>query len=287
LKAVPDKVNTRAMVPPISQFAADMVIPGPAAPADLSARALAGAIDAALTWWRDAGVDGDFTDTPLDWLTAASQSGKASAPAHVAPARTPPPEPAVVFAGGREAWPRDLQQFCLWWMAEPDLAPAGAIRIPPSGPESPALMVVVPMPEAADSETLLSGPAGRVLDGLLAAAGLSRPLVYCAAALPSRIAAPDWTALAQQGMGDVLAHHIALVRPQRLLFFGQNGISTLLRHDSANNAPLLPSLNHEGAKVPALTAYDLESIVARPALKAGLWNRWLDWMPAWDSDDAA
>ncbi len=270
------------MVPSNSQFAACKV-----APADLSARALAGAIDAALTWWRDAGVDGDFTDAPLDRLTTASLSAKASAPARVAPARTPPPEPAVVLAGGREAWPRDLQKFCLWWMAEPDLAPAGSIRIPPSGPESPALMVVVPMPEDADRSSLLSGAAGRVLDGLLAAAGLSRSHVYCTAALPSRIAAPDWAVLADRGLGDVLAHHIGLVRPQRLLIFGQNGVSTLLRHDSANNAPLLPSLNHEGAKVPVLTAYDLESIVARPALKAGLWNRWLDWMPARDSNDAA
>ena len=173
-----------------------------------------------------------------------------------------------------------MSDFSAWWMAEPALAPAGAVRVPPSGPEAPALMVVVPMPEAQDGDSLLSGPAGRLLDGFLVAAGLSRAEVYCAAALPTRIAAADWAALAEQGLGDLLAHHIALVRPQRVIVFGQNGISTLLRNDSANNPTHLPSFNHDGAIVPALSAYDLEAIVARPALKAGLWNRWLDWMPA-------
>jgi DNA polymerase len=165
-------------------------------------------------------------------------------------------------------------------MTTPDLAPAGAQRVPPSGPETPSLMVVVPMPEADDTDVLLSGPAGRLLDGFLAAAGLSRADIYCAAAMPSRIAAPDWAALAQAGLGELLAHHIGLVRPQRLILFGQNGISTLLGNVSTNNPTHLPSFNHGDAMIPALTAYDLETIVARPALKAGLWSRWLEWMPA-------
>ncbi|WP_231730191.1 uracil-DNA glycosylase family protein [Novosphingobium sp. Fuku2-ISO-50] len=272
LKAVSLKVNTAYMVPPISQFTAgDSAAAGQYS--GLSAPGLAQAVEAALAWWRDAGVDADFADTPRDWLAVT----RPSPPPKARAVEKAPPAVAVAIAGGRDAWPTDLAGFAAWWMTEPALAANGALRVPPAGPEAPAMMIVVPMPEAQDSESLLSGPAGRLLDGFLAAAGLSRAEVYCAAALPARVAAPDWAALAEQGLGDLLAHHIALVRPQRAILFGQNGISTLLRNDSPNNPTRLPPFNHNGATVPALSVYDLEAIVARPALKAGLWNRWLDW----------
>jgi DNA polymerase len=253
------------MVPPTSQF------PGGDSPA--IGPALATAVEAALAWWREAGVDGDWLDAPQDWLARP----RPGAPAVAAPPPTPAPPP---FAGGTALWPADIAAFATWWLTEPALAPAGARRVPPAGPEAAPLMVVVPMPEADDADILLSGPAGRLLDGLLGAGGLSRAHIYCAAALPARIAAPDWAALAAAGLGQVLLHHIALARPQRLIVFGQNGISTLLGNDSTNNAVLLPAINHGGGTLPVLSAYDLESIVARPSLKSGLWSRWLDWMPA-------
>ena len=271
LKAVSTNVNTAYMVPPISQFS-----PNPGMPAALTAPAIARAIDAALAWWRDAGVADDFDDTPRDWLAAAS----AKTPAKPAPAVAKPEPERAAIGGGPGVWPADLAAFSSWWLTDPALGELGAARIAPGGPASPALMVVVPMPEAQDDETLLSGPAGRLLDAFLAAAGLRRDAVYCAAACPTRIAAPDWAALAEQGLGQLLAHHVALVQPQRLLIFGQSGISTLLGHGSTNKPMLLPFVNHTGGMVPTLTAYDLEAIVARPALKAALWNRWLDWMPA-------
>jgi DNA polymerase len=256
------------MVAPISQ------IPTGEAPANgLSGPALARAVMAALDWWREAGVDGDWVDAPQDWLAKAR-------PARAVRAAAPDGIAAPALPGGGAALPGDLAAFAQWWMNEPDLAPAGMQRIAPAGPEAPALMVVVPMPEAEDAERLLSGPAGRLLDGFLAAAGLSREQIYIASALPVRIAAPDWVALAEAGLGRVLIHHVTLVRPQRLILFGQNGISTLMGNGSPNNPTHLQSINHGDGMVPALWSYDLETIVARPALKAGLWSRWLDWMPA-------
>lgn len=235
----------------------------------LSGQALAQAVEAALAWWREAGVDGDWIDAPQDWLAKPT---KTKAAPHKSAEPTAPP-----FAGGAENWPTDTAAFARWWLTEPDLATAGARRVPPAGPGNPPLMVVVPMPEPEDADTLMSGKAGRLLDGFLAAAGLSRAQIYCAAALPARITAPDWAALAEAGLGQVLVHHIALVRPQRLILFGQNGISTLIGNVSPNNPTHLQSINHGDAMFPALWGYDLESIVARPALKAGLWSRWLDW----------
>ena len=259
------------MVPVISQLSQKAGLP-----TALTGPAIAEAVDAALAWWRDAGVDGDFADEAQDWLAATKPAAHVKA---AAPVAKPEPE-RVAIAGGPDVWPRDLAEFSTWWMAEPALGVFGPARIAPVGPAAPALMIVVPMPEAQDGETLLSGPAGRLLNALLAAAGLSRDAIYCSAACPARIAAPDWAALAEQGLGQLLAHHIALVQPQRVVIFGQNGISTLLGNGSPNNAGHLPFVNHSGATVPTLTMYDLEAIVARPALKAALWTRWLEWMPA-------
>lgn len=246
----------------------------PPGDARATAPALAQAIEAALAWWHDAGVDGDWIDAPQDWLAKPAAARTAQAL----------PQPTIDagpgFAGGAANWPKDLATFSTWWMSEPDLAPAGARRVPPAGPAAPPLMVVVAMPEVDDDEHLLSGKAGQLLDAFLAAAGLARDQVYCAAALPARIAAPDWPALAAAGLGAILLHHVALVRPQRLMLFGQNGISTLIGNGSPNRPTHLPSINHDDAMVAVLWSYDLESIVARPALKAGLWSRWLDWMPA-------
>ena len=181
---------------------------------------------------------------------------------------------------GPAAWPTDLAQFAQWWLETPDLAPAGVPRLAPVGPAEPPLMIVAAMPGADDHDALLSGRSGRLLDGFLAAAGYSRDAVYCASALPARIAAPDWTALAAQGLGEVLRHHCALVRPQRVILFGEAGISALLGHAPPHKSTHLPPINHDGPMIPALYGYDLDAMVARPALKAGLWSRWLDWIAA-------
>ena len=138
-------------------------------------------------------------------------------------------------------------------------------------------MVLVAMPDEGDRETLLSGKTGQLLTGLLAAMGLARDQVYLASVLPARTALPDWEALASAGLGAVLAHHIGLASPQRLLVFGRGGISTLLDNGSAQTAANLGNFNHESGSVPLMFAIDLEALLASPGLKSGLWNRWLEW----------
>lgn len=259
MKAALHKVNTAMMQSPAS------------AQADLAT-----AITAALDWWRLAGVDCDFIDAPQNWLAEPARK----APAQARPAQAPQIESGPAqLAGGATAWPQSLDLFAPWWTSEPALAPAGLPRPAPTGPKGARLMVVVPMPEAVDSDRLLSGPAGALLDAMLAAIGLDRAQVYCASALPARIGAPDWKDLADQGFGTLLTHHIALAAPERVILFGQGGISALLGHALTNSAPDLRLINHDGASIAALTALELEAILARPGLKAGLWGRWLDWMP--------
>jgi DNA polymerase len=232
---------------------------------------LAGALD----WWRDAGVDLSFTDAPARWIAPAADFADSSPAAQVA---EPAPERAPPRLGGDGAsWPQELADFSQWWLAEPSLDPGPlAERVAPRGMVGARLMVIVEHPEREDRETLLSGAEGALLGAFLNAAGISAESVYFASALPRCTPLPDWAALKNEGLGSILAHHVALARPERAILFGTT-VSSLFDHDPAQTGQNLPVLNHEGQSVPMLVAPGLGSMLARPARKAALWGRWLDW----------
>lgn len=240
----------------------------------LSGHNLAAMIDAAFDWWQDAGVDSELSDTPQAWLSSTRKA--AAAKSATKPAFTPPPPPPAMGGLARD-WPQDLESFTQWWRETPALPFPQQRRIAPSGPAQAALMVLIPMPEADDGETLLSGRAGKLVDGLLGALGLGRDEIYLASALPVHVPMPDWAQLRGEGLGKLVAHHVALASPKRVLVLGRGGISTLMGHDLPNNAAALREFNHDGGCVPAVFAYDLAALMARPAHKAVLWNRLLDW----------
>lgn len=239
------------------------------------------AVAAALDWWRDAGVDHAFIDDPQDWLAQARAAPVQVAPPPMKPLReqaaAASDSPPVARVADRAGWPGTLDAFAAWWLEEAALSPPGLRRLPPAGPAAARLMVVVPMPAADDGGALLDGRAGRLLDAMLATFGLARADTYLASALPAHMPMPDWETFRHAGLGEVLLHHIALAAPRRILFLGASGISALLGHDPTNLALSLRAINQDTAPVPVLSAWDLDAMLARPALKAALWNRWLDW----------
>ena len=231
-----------------------------------------------------------FVDAPQDWLEnpeTAQASGSAgkrkSAPAAAlpplpqqAPRVSAQPQTAAAIASDRSKWPEKFEDFASWWLSEPSLAPRGATRVAPVGPQGAALMVLVPMPAEDDGDTLLSGRTGQLLDAMISAFGVDPASVYRACALPARIALPDWAALGAAGLGAVLQRHVALAAPKRMLVFGRSDISALLAHGPAHNTHPLRAFNHEAGSVPAGFEYDLETLLAKPGWKAGVWQRWLD-----------
>ena len=251
------------------------------------AASLGESLAAALAWWREAGIDTAYIDAPQDWLAAETPRPptKAAQAAQTAGLPTPPPKAPRVsaelptaqpIAEDRANWPEKLEDFAPWWLGETTLAPRGAKRLAPSGPAGAELMVLVPMPAEDDGDALLSGRAGRLLDAMLAAMGFASNAVYRASALPARIALPDWAGLGAAGLAAVLARHVALAAPKRLLVFGHGDISALLGHGSAHSAHHLRAFNHEKGSVPANYVVDLETLLARPSWKAGVWQHWLD-----------
>ena len=223
-------------------------------------------------------MDAVFSDEPSGWLTdpkAAAEPERAVTKPVRKAAPAAPPEPTI--GGPRSAWPQDLAAFKEWWLTEPSLDEGGlAPRVAPVGDAGSEVMILVAMPEEADRDALLSGPQGKLLDGFLAAAGLSGEKVYRAAILPRHTPLADWAQIQRQGMGALLAHHVGLARPKRLIAFGRN-ILPLCGHDPAQGAQTLQSFNHEGGRVPALFEAGLERLLGNWQLRARFWQRWLEW----------
>lgn len=243
------------------------------------------AIAAVLDWWREAGVDCAFLDTPQRWLQASAAATQAApGPAATAPPgprpRTPAPAPERPRIGGDPAgWPQNLDAFRRWWVEDPALDPAAghgpAPRVPPRGEAGAALMVLVPMPEEQDADTLLSGPQGRLIAAMARAMGLAPAALYLASALPRPVTLPDWHALAEDGLGTVLRHHLALAAPQRILVLGRD-ILPLIGHDPAQAPPAVHQLDVGGRQVPVLASYAPGHLIDHARLRAGLWRQWLD-----------
>lgn len=243
-----------------------------------SASPLAGDLAAALDWWREAGLEHDFRDTAADWLAprapAVTEAQPIAAQAPPPVIEAPRPEP---IGGGSESWPQDLPGFVGWWLAEPSLD-FGQVqaRVPPRGAQGAELLIVVDHPEAGDSDRLLSGEQGRLAEAILAALGVAPEKAYFAAALVRHTPLPDWPALADAGLGAILAHHIRLAAPRRVISFGPH-VSSLLGHDPAKSAEPLRQFYHVGGQIPALAAPGLTTLAARPKGKAALWRALLEW----------
>lgn len=249
------------------------------------ARQLAAAID----WWRDAGVDLDFTDDATAWMHG-EEAAEASPPetrpqekgeepadpgSHKKVASAAPQSRRFNLLG--DSPPKTLEAFRQFWLEAPGLEAIGPRgRVPPRGEAGANLMVLVIDPEQGDTDRLLSGPQGRLLDKMLAAMGIAQDKAYIASALPRHTPMADTAAIAESGMGEVLALHIALARPRRILALGR-GILPLIGHDRAQDHTSLREIHHGARTTPLLVAEGLDSMMSMPRLKASFWRRWIEW----------
>jgi DNA polymerase len=222
------------------------------------------AVASALEWWRDAGVDMLVEDDVRDWL-----------------ARTPPPAaPAAaelaVAAPAVEALPDTLEAFVEWRMS--DAAPEAGWHMPrfaPTGPADAEWVFVTDVPEAEDSEMLMSGPAGRLLDRMLAAIGLRRESVHLlplawARPLTGRIAPDDEARLIE-----LARHHLSLLRPQKLFLLGQSASRVLDETNGDSLTNPIRAVNHFGGKTLAVASFHPRFLLERPAAKGEAWKHLL------------
>ncbi|GAA0280167.1 hypothetical protein GCM10009127_21630 [Alteraurantiacibacter aestuarii] len=225
---------------------------------------------AACDWWREAGVDQDFNDVAEPFLQEPEQQAeKVAAPALKAA------EPELPKVGGaRESWPTTLEDFAGWWMNEPSLdeAPAES-RVAPRGAANADVMVIVPMPEADDSDTLLAGHHGKLIANMLRAMEVPADKAYFASALPRHMPLAGWDDLHAAGHGEVLLHHIALCAPVRVIVLGRDILTVLGQEKRQGVCEIaLPA-----GSIHVLASFEAENLIANARLRADLWRRWLDW----------
>ena len=256
-------------------------------PPSPDAAALAREFAAALDWWRDAGVDVLYGDASADWLAVPDMSASDATARSGEPAVKPPPKSVrkaplddvarlpETIGGLPENWPRTLSGFSDWWRAEKSLEIGGTgPRIAPRGRGGADLMVIVPEPLPTDSDSLLSGKPGTFLDTMGRAMGVDS--LYLASALPRHTPMADWDALAAAGLGKVLAHHVRLADPKRVMIAGAS-ILPLLGHDPAQAPASLQKLNHDGGEVSAMAVHDIALLLRSAKARAMMWRRWLEW----------
>ena len=246
----------------------------------------ADALEAALDWWREAGVEDDYRDEATSWLAEPEEKQAVTSPK---PAK-PPEEPkqtalerafegtpaAADIGGAAGALPGTLENFREWWMADKSLSPLGPDRrLPPRGVAGAKVMVLVPEPMAEDTEQLLSGPPGKFLKAILGAMGLAPHEAYLASALPAPLAVPDWSELAARGLAAVTRHHIELAAPHRVLAFGRS-LAPLF--DIAPAMAREPAVVKAGDNtLPLLLAPELAELARSAPRRRNFWNRWLEW----------
>lgn len=249
-------------------------------PTEPSGPTLADEFEAAIAWWKQAGVDHDFSDDVTDWLAEPAALSAASPSAQSQPhkvAATPPPPPPKKIGGPTENWPATLEEFRAWWVSSLAIDDGGTWpAVPPRGPRNAKLMIVVPEPEDCDADQLLSGPEGRLLAAMLRAAGLEAGECYISSVLRRHTPLPDWDALRGAGLGELTLHHVHLAAPERILAFGRN-ILPLLGNDTAQGAANLHNLNHEGRSISVLGVGSLAELLRSAPRRKRFWHSWLKW----------
>ncbi|WP_338245210.1 hypothetical protein [Aurantiacibacter hainanensis] len=230
---------------------------------------------ATIEWWRDAGVDCQFSDeiVPLLSEDELPSPARPAAPqaAQVAEAEKPP-EPRIKASD----LPDTLAEFRTWWVG-PDnpFGASHAASLAPIGKEDAPIMVLTTMPETDDRDSLLSGPQGRLAGNILRAIGIDADTAYFSSALPMHTTLPDWNGLIGEGLGTVIAHHISLARARRLLVFGSR-IPALLGHDPAEP----PESFDRHGDVPALATFSPDRLLDHARQRARLWKRLCEWTSA-------
>lgn len=216
----------------------------------------------ALEWWCDAGVDTLAADEPRDWLALPVAKAVAAAV-----------EPAVASAPA-EILPDTLEGFLAWRLGE--AAPEAewlTPRIGPSGSSGADLMILTDMPEPDDSDRLMTGAPGRLLDRMLAAIGESRESVYLASLAVARPLTGRIPGEAEPRLIALARHHIELAGPKRLLLLGQSASRVQGTTSGSGEANASHDINHFSGDRQVVASYHPRFLLERPAAKAEAWKQ--------------
>jgi uracil-DNA glycosylase len=216
-----------------------------------------------MSWWREMGVDSLVDDVASSWLGRANLSARAKNAVTTEP------------AAQRETslLPATLPAFTTWLMNSPDVAGAGPAnrRIAPTGAITSGLMVLIDMPEAGDTDHLLSGEAGMLFDRMLAAIGRDRSSIYLASVATDRPPSGMIDDAALPRLSEIARHHVKLAAPKRLWLLGGAPSRALIAMSEIEGGGRLHQINHEAGTVAAIASLHPRNLLQSPRRKAAVW----------------
>ena len=222
------------------------------------------AVESALTWWAEAGVDTLVDEAPRDWLRPAAREAPRPAPASEAAAQVPD-----------EALPGQLDLFQAWLASTDRLAFAApaAPRICPAGDPQSGLMILADMPSGEDcaAGTLISGEAGRLFERMLAAIGRDRGSIYLAALSCIRSPSGQLNSEAMKSCAALARHHLGLAAPRAVLLFGDSCAKALLGLSVPQARGRWHEIATHDGPVKALATIAPRQLLDSPRLKALAW----------------
>ena len=225
-------------------------------------------------WWSLAGVDLDYGDQPTALLEPEPQAPApiAAPPAAVTEHRPEPTKTVPVHSPP----PAVYEDFIAWLANDKDLIEAGwsKSRVAPEGVREPEIMVISGLPEKdRNGNVQLFNPDNRkLLEKMLAAIGCDSDHSYistiaAAASFDGRIDEQHWAAFKERTL-----HHIGLVRPKRVICFGDLAAKIIFGQDMLTARKNKQFINHESSKTEAIVTFHPRILIERPLFKAEAWK---------------
>lgn len=225
-------------------------------------------------WWSLAGVELDYADQPSALLAAEA----APQPVTHSPAAsvTKPVPEELIIPIRNEPLPADYADFIDWLANGDDLIEAkwSKHRVAPQGALEPEIMTISALPEknSHGDVKLFNSDNQKLLVKMLAAIGCDSGKSYSTTivqALPfdGRIDEQHWTALKTR-----LFHLIGLVRPKRIICFGDLAAKIIFGEDLMSARKNKQFINHGPSKTEAIVTFHPRILIERPLFKAEAWK---------------
>jgi uracil-DNA glycosylase family 4 len=211
------------------------------------------AAESLINWWLEAGVDGAVGEGPRGWLRADQP------PAPTRP-QTPAPEK-----------PADLAGFQAWLASAPGLPMdrPGAVRVAPHGAAGARIMLLSDLPgreDAAEAKPI-GGEAWLLTRRMLAAIAIKDEDAYVASLSPFHAPGARFNG-ELEACAALARDHIRLVRPGRLILFGDAPARALLGEPLARARGRV----HRIEGVRAIATFHPRWLLQRPSDKALAWR---------------
>ncbi|WP_417621796.1 uracil-DNA glycosylase family protein [Parasphingorhabdus sp.] len=232
-------------------------------------------------WWSLAGVELDYADLPAPLLTEKSVPTAPVAiprePAHIPQVAVTEPAPENdITPVAEEPLPASHAQFVDWLANSDRLIEANWSQktVLPTGVLEPEIMVISALPEkVGNGDIALFNPQNqKLLDKMLAAIGCDSQQAYLAtiaiaASIDGRIDEQYWSSFKKR-----LLHHIGLVRPKRIICFGDLAAKIIFDEDLLSARKNKQFINHSASKTEAIVTFHPRILIERPLFKAEAWK---------------